>query len=93
MAMPNIFYPVVTRKVRNKIKCNGYKNWDTWVCGAVMSTDYNTFNYVRGNKNYILTLPKEKKIKTLNAYSHGMLREVCSRNVNASELNKQILEL
>ena len=93
MAMPNIFYPFMTKKARKNVKCKGYKNWDTWVCGVVMSTDYNTFNYVRGNKNYILTLPKEKKIKMLNAYSHGMLKEVCIRNVDANELNKQIVEL
>ncbi len=80
-------------KARNHTKCNGWKNWDTWTCGAVMGNDRKTYDYVRKNKRKLLSMNKIDKLKAINRNSNVGLGNISFRNVSAKELNRQIREM
>ena len=82
-----------TARARNKRKCNGWKNWDTWTCGAVIGNDYRTYNYVMKNKNKLLRMKKNDKLRAIDRNSDVGLGNISFRNVSAKELNAQIKEL
>ena len=74
-------------RVRNKRKCNGWKNWDTWTVGAVMDNDERTYRYVSQNRDKLLKMKKEEKLRAINRNSNVGLRNISFRNVSAKELN------
>lgn len=75
---------------RNKRKCNGWKNWDTWTCGAVMDNDFRAYTYVRNNKQKLLRMNKNDKLRAIHRNSDVGLGNISFRNVSAKELNFKI---
>lgn len=80
-------------KARNHKKCNGWKNWDTWTCGAVMGNDRRTYDYVVKNKQKLLRMKKEDKLRAINRNSDVGLGNISFRNVSAKELDEQIRDM
>lgn len=80
-------------RARNKRKCNGWKNWDTWTCGAVIDNDYRAYQYVKANKARLLKMKKREKLSAIHRNSNVGLGNISFRNVSAKELNEQIRSL
>lgn len=83
-------YGYNSARSRNKRRCNGWKNWDTWTAGAVISNDYKAYNYVKKNKSKLLKMKKNDKLRAIHRNSDVGLSNISYRNVSAKELNYQI---
>ena len=80
-------------KDRKNRACNGWKNWDTWAVGVVMSNDRKAYDYVRKNKSRLLRMKKEDKLKAIERNSSIGLMGASKRNVDYKQLNRQLEDM
>ncbi len=80
-------------KDRKNRECNGWRNWDTWTVGVVINNDRKAYDYVTKNRERLLRMKKEEKLRAIERASSVGLMGASKQNVDCKELNSQLRDM